>query len=89
MPTKKTNNPVNETNAELVKEIERLKETNKALFTLSSQNISHTGNLLKAYAKYNAKLRRMEQEEAKFFQWNCIILCCASLLLSILMWWCE
>lgn len=77
------------TKAELETENKRLKETNKALFTLSSQNISHTGNLLKAYAKYNAKLRRMEQEEAKFFQWNCIILCCASLLLSILMWWCE
>lgn len=77
------------TKAELEAENKRLKETNNALFTLSSQNISHTGNLLKAYAKYNAKLRRMEQEEAKFFQWNCIILCCASLLLSILMWWCE
>ncbi len=77
------------TKAELETENKRLKETNNALFTLSSQNISHTGNLLKAYAKYNAKLRRMEQEEAKFFQWNCIILCCASLLLSILMWWCE
>lgn len=73
------------TKAELETENKRLKETNNALFTLSSQNISHTGNLLKAYAKYNAKLRRMEQEEAKFFQWNCIILCCASLLLSILM----
>lgn len=77
------------TKAELETENKRLKETNNALFTLSSQNISHTGNLLKAYAKYNAKLRRMEQEEVKFFQWNCIILCCASLLLSILMWWCE
>lgn len=89
MPTKKTNSPVNETNAELAKEIERLKETNNALLTLCSKNIIHTANLLKAYAKYNAKLRRMGQEETKFFQWNCIILCCASLLLSILMWWCE
>lgn len=77
------------TKAELETENKRLKETNNALFTLSSKNIIHTANLLKAYTKYNAKLRRMEQEEAKFFQWNCIILCCASLLLSILMWWCE
>lgn len=77
------------TKAELETENKRLKETNNALFTLSSQNIIHTANLLKAYAKYNAKLRRLEQEEANFFRWNCIILSCGALLMSILMWWCE
>lgn len=77
------------TKAELETENKRLKETNKALFTLSSQNISHTGNLLKAYAKYNAKLRRMEQEEENFFRWNCIVLCSIVFVMHFLMWWCE
>lgn len=30
-----------------------------------------------------------QQNEAKFFRWNCIILSCIGLLMSILMWWCE
>lgn len=77
------------TKAELEAENKRLLTTNDALYKLCVQNLSETGRLLKAYAKYNAKLRRLEQEEANFFRWNCIILCCASLLLSILMWWCE
>lgn len=63
----------------------QVEQQNKDLITIA--NIVKFN--LRLNDKYNAKLRRMEQEEAKFFQWNCIILCCASLLLSILMWWCE
>lgn len=77
------------TKAELETENKRLKETNNALFTLSSQNIIHTANLLKAYAKYNAKLRRLEQEEENFFRWNCIVLCSIVFVMHFLMWWCE
>lgn len=77
------------TKAELEAENKRLLTTNDALYKLCVQNLSETGRLLKAYAKYNAKLRRLEQEEAKFFRWNCIILSCGALLMSILMWWCE
>lgn len=63
----------------------QVEQQNKDLITIA--NIVKFN--LRLNDKYNAKLRRLEQEEAKFFQWNCIILCCASLLLSILMWWCE
>ncbi len=67
-------------------ENKRLLTTNDALYKLCVQNLSETGRLLKAYAKYNAKLRRLEQEEAKFFRWNCIILSCIGLLMSILIY---
>lgn len=63
----------------------QVEQQNKDLITIA--NIVKFN--LRLNAKYNAKLRRLEQEEANFFRWNCIILCCASLLLSILMWWCE
>lgn len=68
------------------KSITRLEEMFKRQ---SAANVNTLLKVTNIYAKYNAKLRRLEQEEAKFFRWNCIILCCASLLLSILMWWCE
>nr|DAO19256.1 MAG TPA: hypothetical protein [Caudoviricetes sp.] len=77
------------TKAELEAENKRLLTTNDALYKLCVQNLSETGRLLKAYAKYNAKLRRLEQEESNFFRWSCNILCCIGLLMSILMWWCE
>lgn len=77
------------TKAELEAENKRLLTTNDALYKLYVQNLSETGRLLKAYAKYNAKLRRLEQEEENFFRWNCIVLSCSALLMSILMWWCE
>ena len=63
------------TKAELEAENKRLLTTNDALYKLCVQNLSETGRLLKAYAKYNAKLRRLEQEEENFFRWNCIVLC--------------
>lgn len=55
------------TKAELEAENKRLLTTNDALYKLCVQNLSETGRLLKAYAKYNAKLRRLEQEESNFF----------------------
>ncbi len=63
----------------------QVEQQNKDLITIA--NIVKFN--LRLNDKYNAKLRRLEQEEARFFRWNCIILGCASLLLSILMWWCE
>ncbi len=63
----------------------QVEQQNKDLITFA--NIVKFNLRLKD--KYNAKLRRLEQEEAKFFRWNCIILSCIGLLMSILMWWCE
>lgn len=63
----------------------QVEQQNKDLITVA--NIVKFNLRLKD--KYNAKLRRLEQEEAKFFRWNCIILSCIGLLMSILMWWCE
>lgn len=63
----------------------QVEQQNKDLITIA--NIVKFN--LRLNDKYNAKLRRLEQEEANFFRWNCIILSCACLLLSILMWWCE
>lgn len=63
----------------------QVEQQNKDLITIA--NIVKFN--LRLNDKYNAKLRRLEQEEAKFFRWNCNILCCISLLMSILMWWCE
>lgn len=63
----------------------QVEQQNKDLITIA--NIVKFN--LRLNDKYNAKLRRLEQEEAKFFRWNCIILSCISLLMSILMWWCE
>lgn len=63
----------------------QVEQQNKDLITIA--NIVKFNLRLKD--KYNAKLRRLEQEEAKFFRWNCIILSCIGLLMSILMWWCE
>lgn len=63
----------------------QVEQQNKDLITIA--NIVKFN--LRLNDKYNAKLRRLEQEEENFFRWNCIVLCCASLLLSILMWWCE
>lgn len=77
------------TKAELEAENKRLLTTNDALYKLYVQNLSETGRLLKAYAKYNAKLRRLEQEEENFFRWNCIVLCSIVLVMHFLMWWCE
>lgn len=77
------------TKAELEAENKRLLTTNDALYKLCVQNLSETGRLLKAYAKYNAKLRRLEQEEENFFRWNCIVLCSIVLVMHFLMWWCE
>ena len=77
------------TKAELEAENKRLLTTNDALYKLFVQNLSETGRLLKAYAKYNAKLRRLEQEESNFFRWNCIVLCSIVLVMHFLMWWCE
>lgn len=68
------------------KSITRLEEMFKRQ---SAANINTLLKVTNIYAKYNAKLRRLEQEEAKFFRWNCIILSCGALLMSILMWWCE
>lgn len=77
------------TKAELEAENKRLLTTNDALYKLYVQNLSETGRLLKAYAKYNAKLRRLEQEEENFFRWNCIVLCSIVFVMHFLMWWCE
>jgi hypothetical protein len=77
------------TKAELEAENKRLLTTNDALYKLCVQNLSETGRLLKAYAKYNAKLRRLEQEEENFFRWNCIVLCSIVFVMHFLMWWCE
>ena len=77
------------TKAELEAENKRLLTTNAALYKLCVQTLSETGRLLKAYAKYNAKLRRLEQEESNFFRWNCIVLCSIVLVMLFLMWWCE
>ena len=77
------------TKAELQAENKRLLTTNDALYKLCVQNLSETGRLLKAYAKYNAKLRRLEQEEENFFRWNCIVLCSIVFVMHFLMWWCE
>lgn len=63
----------------------QVEQQNKDLITIA--NIVKFN--LRLNDKYNAKLRRLEQEEAKFFRWNCIILSCGALLMSILMWWCE
>lgn len=63
----------------------QVEQQNKDLITIA--NIVKFNLRLKD--KYNAKLRRLEQEKAKFFRWNCIILSCIGLLMSILMWWCE
>ncbi len=63
----------------------QVEQQNKDLITIA--NIVKFN--LRLNDKYNAKLRRLEQEEAKFFRWNCIILSCIGLLMSILMWWCE
>lgn len=63
----------------------QVEQQNKDLITIT--NIVKFN--LRLNDKYNAKLRRLEQEEAKFFRWNCIILSCIGLLMSILMWWCE
>lgn len=63
----------------------QVEQQNKDLITIA--NIVKFN--LRLNDKYNAKLRRLEQEEAKFFCWNCIILSCIGLLMSILMWWCE
>ena len=77
------------TKAELEAENKRLLTTNDALYKLCVQNLSETGRLLKAYAKYNAKLRRLEQEEENFFRWNCIVLCSIVFVMHFFMWWCE
>ena len=77
------------TKEELEAENKRLLTTNDALYKLCVQNLSETGRLLKAYAKYNAKLRRLEQEEENFFRWNCIVLCSIVFVMHFLMWWCE
>lgn len=77
------------TKAELEAENKRLLTTNDALYKLCVQNLSETGRLLKVYAKYNAKLRRLEQEEENFFRWNCIVLCSIVFVMHFLMWWCE
>lgn len=77
------------TKAELEAENKRLLTTNDALYKLCVQNLSETGRLLKAYARYNAKLRRLEQEEENFFRWNCIVLCSIVFVMHFLMWWCE
>ena len=83
MPPKKTNPlKLEDILFNLCKQVE---QQNKDLITIA--NIVKFN--LRLNDKYNAKLRRLEQEEANFFRWNCIILCCACLLLSILMWWCE
>lgn len=63
----------------------QVEQQNKDLITIA--NIVKFN--LRLNDKYNAKLRRLEQEEAKFFRWNCIIFSCGALLMSILMWWCE
>lgn len=63
----------------------QVEQQNKDLITIA--NIVKFN--LRLNDKYNAKLRRLEQEEAKFFRWNCIILSCIGLPMSILMWWCE
>lgn len=63
----------------------QVEQQNKDLITIA--NIVKFN--LRLNDKYNAKLRRLEQEEAKFFHGNCIILSCGALLMSILMWWCE
>lgn len=83
MPPKKTNPlKLEDILFNLCKQVE---QQNKDLITIA--NIVKFN--LRLNDKYNAKLRRLEQEEAKFFRWNCIILSCIGLLMSILMWWCE
>ena len=63
----------------------QVEQQNKDLITIA--NIVKFN--LRLNDKYNANLRRLEQEEARFFRWNCIILGCGALLMSILMWWGE
>lgn len=63
----------------------QVEQQNKDLITIA--NIVKFN--LRLNDKYNAKLRRLEQEEVKIFRWNCIILSCGALLMSILMWWCA
>ena len=83
MPPKKTNPlKLEDILFNLCKQVE---QQNKDLITIA--NIVKFN--LRLNDKYNAKLRRLEQEEANFFRWNCIILSCGALLMSILMWWCE
>lgn len=63
----------------------QVEQQNKDLITIA--NIVKFN--LRLNDKYNAKLRRLEQEESNFFRWSCNILYCIGLLMSILMWWCE
>lgn len=77
------------TKEQLEAENKVLREEKEVLCALLDKNFTEERKVLTAYAKYNAKLRRLEQEESNFFRWSCNILCCIGLLMSILMWWCE
>lgn len=77
------------TKEELEAENKTLKAEIEVFSTLLAKNFAEQRKTLIAYAKYNAKLRRLEQEESNFFRWSCNILFCIGLLMSILMWWCE
>lgn len=63
----------------------QVEQQNKDLITIA--NIVKFN--LRLNDKYNAKLRRLEQEESNFFRWNCIVLCSIVLVMHFLMWWCE
>lgn len=68
------------------KSITRLEEMFKRQ---SAANVNTLLKVTNIYAKYNAKLRRLEQEEENFFRWNCIVLCSIVFVMHFLMWWCE
>jgi len=63
----------------------QVEQQNKDLITIA--NIVKFN--LRLNDKYNAKLRRLEQEEENFFRWNCIVLCSIVFVMHFLMWWCE
>lgn len=53
-------------------------------FVVAKGKVTVQAQMIDCFFKHAPKVYK-----SLFFQWNCIILCCACLLLSILMWWCE
>lgn len=58
------------------------KQTTKAELEAENKRLLTTNDAL-------YKLCVQNLSETGFFRWNCIILSCIGLLMSILMWWCE
>lgn len=68
------------------KSITRLEEMFKRQ---SAANVNTLLKVTNIYAKYNAKLRRLEQEEASLFKWASLIILSGWLVQTVIEFYCK